>query len=51
MDDGLGVLVEINETAWARFRRDIADVSADEIDWRAAIVSQHDQSNREASAY
>ena len=34
MDERLGVVVEINEVAWARFRGDIADVVPAELNWR-----------------
>ncbi len=34
MDDSLRTVVEMNTVSWARFQRDVADVSPDEVDWR-----------------
>lgn len=34
MDAALGVVLEINEVVWRRFKRDLEGVTPDEIDWR-----------------
>jgi hypothetical protein len=33
-DDVLGLIVEVNETFWSGFKRDLEDVAPEEVDWR-----------------
>src|SRR5713101_4374762 len=34
MDDAVQVVVEMTEFVWRRFRRDLEDLSPEEVDWR-----------------
>jgi hypothetical protein len=34
MDEGLQLVIEMNEWTWKRFKDDLKDVTAEEIDWR-----------------
>ncbi len=34
MDDGVLLVVEMNEAIWARFAVDVSDVTPEEVDWR-----------------
>ena len=35
MDDAIGIVAEMNESAWSRFKRAVHDLSDDEVDWRS----------------
>jgi hypothetical protein len=34
LEDGVQLAVELNEAAWVRVKRELADVTPDEVDWR-----------------